>query len=150
MNTYFDGFSTGTKGRHGPDRMVVELKLHYAIGTYLHWCCGSDFRSWRGVHHYVIKFDNEILLEVALNTINHMSELSFQDWAASYYVKKGVPPEMMNIGMGVYGRSFTLSSPSNHDVGAPTRGAGDSGQFTGEKGFISYYEVFIVAQYNDT
>jgi GH18 family chitinase len=41
-----------------------------------------------------------------------------------------VPPEMMNIGMGVYGRSFTLSSPSNHDVGAPTRGAGDSGQFT--------------------
>jgi GH18 family chitinase len=46
-----------------------------------------------------------------------MSELSFQDWAASYYVKKGVPPEMMNIGMGVYGRSFTLSSPSNHDVG---------------------------------
>jgi hypothetical protein len=46
MNTYFDGFSTGTKGRHGPDRMVVELKLHYAIGTYIHWCCGSDFRSW--------------------------------------------------------------------------------------------------------
>jgi hypothetical protein len=38
------------------------------------------------------------LLEVALNTINHMSELSFQDWAASYYVKKGVPPEMINIG----------------------------------------------------
>jgi hypothetical protein len=33
---------------------------------------------------------------VALNTINHMSELSFQDWAASYYVKKGVPPEMIN------------------------------------------------------
>jgi chitinase len=77
-----------------------------------------------------------------------MSELSFQDWAASYYVKKGVPPEMMNIGMGVYGRSFTLSSPSNHDVGAPTRGAGDSGQFTGEKGFISYYEVFNATSNN--
>ena len=77
------------------------------------------------------------------------SELSFQDWAASYYVKKGVPPEMMNIGMGVYGRSFTLSNPSNHDVGAPTRGAGDSGQFTREKGFVSYYEVITVVQYND-
>ena len=57
---------------------------------------------------------------------------------------------MMNIGMGLYGRSFTLSSPSNHDVGAPTRGAGDSGQFTREKGFVSYYEVITVVQYNDT
>ena len=77
------------------------------------------------------------------------SELSFQDFAASYYVKKGVPPEMLNIGMGLYGRSFTLSNPSNHDVSAPTSGAGDSGQFTREKGFVSYYEVITVVQYND-
>ena len=52
--------------------------------------------------------------------------------------------------MGLYGRSFTLSNPSNHGVGAPTRGAGDSGQFTGEKGSLSYYEVITVVQYNDT
>ena len=91
---------------------------------------------------------------MALNTIKPqptcvMSELSFQDWAASYYVKNGVPPEMMNIGLGVYGRSFTLSNPSNHDLGAPIKGAGEGGKITRGKGFMAYYEVFTVAQCND-
>jgi hypothetical protein len=61
-----------------------------------------------------------------------------------------ISPSSCRYSPGVYGRSFALSNPSNHGVGAPTRGAGDSGQFTGEKGFISYYEVITVVQYNDT
>jgi len=64
-----------------------------------------------------------------------------KDWAASYYVKHGVPPEMINIGMALYGRSFTLKDPNVNDVGAPNRGAGQAGRYTREKGFISYYEV---------
>jgi GH18 family chitinase len=35
-----------------------------------------------------------------------------KDWAASYYVSHGVPPEMINIGMALYGRSFTLKDPN--------------------------------------
>lgn len=69
--------------------------------------------------------------------------LYFKDWAASYYVKHGVPPEMINIGMALYGRSFTLKDPNVNDVGAPVRGAGQRGRYTREKGFISYYEVKI-------
>lgn len=64
-----------------------------------------------------------------------------KDWAASYYVSHGVPPEMINIGMALYGRSFTLKDPNMNDVGDPVRGAGQRGRYTREKGFISYYEV---------
>ena len=50
---------------------------------------------------------------------------------------------MINLGLATYGRSFTLRDRNNHDAGAPIRGPGDAGRFTGEKGFISYYEVLI-------
>ncbi|XP_052069385.1 acidic mammalian chitinase-like [Mytilus californianus] len=63
------------------------------------------------------------------------------DWVTKYYVKNGVPPSMINVGLGLYGRSFTLASASNTGLGAPARGAGPAGQFTREKGFLAYYEV---------
>ena len=50
---------------------------------------------------------------------------------------------MINLGLATYGRSFTLRDRNNHDVGASIRGPGDAGRFTGEKGFISYYEVLL-------
>lgn len=48
---------------------------------------------------------------------------------------------MINVGLGMYGRSFTLSNPSQHDLGSPVRGAGQAGMYTREGGFLSYYEV---------
>ena len=47
----------------------------------------------------------------------------------------------MNIGMGLYGRSFTLASASNSDIGDPVTRGGQAGQFTRESGFLAYYEV---------
>jgi chitinase len=64
-----------------------------------------------------------------------------KDWAASYWVKQGVPAAMINIGIGLYGRSFTLSDPSKYGVGAPVTGPGKAGKFTMEEGFVAYYEV---------
>ena len=77
--------------------MVVGFTTTYAISAYHHWCCEFESRSGRCVQHYVIKFVSdlwqvcgflqvlwfpppiktdcyditEILLKVALNTINH-------------------------------------------------------------------------------
>ena len=64
-----------------------------------------------------------------------------QDWAARYWVKQGAPQAMINIGIGLYGRSFTLSDPSKHDIGAPATGPGKAGRFTMQKGFVAYFEV---------
>ena len=45
----------------GRDRMVVGFTTTYAISVYHHWCCEFEFRSGRGVQHYVIKFVSDLL-----------------------------------------------------------------------------------------
>ncbi|PVD37544.1 hypothetical protein C0Q70_00138 [Pomacea canaliculata] len=63
------------------------------------------------------------------------------DFAAQYWVQKGAPKEKLIIGMGLYGRSFTLASPTDTGVGAPAPRAGTAGEYTREAGFKSYYEI---------
>nr|XP_034314167.1 acidic mammalian chitinase isoform X1 [Crassostrea gigas] len=62
-------------------------------------------------------------------------------FAANYWHQKGAPRNKLIIGLGTYGRSFTLVDTSNHGVGAPASGAGAPGTYTREKGFLSYYEI---------
>ena len=71
-----------TWGHRGHDRMVVGFTTTYAISVYHHWWCVFESRSGRCVQHYVLKFVNktdrhdiaEILLKVALNTINQTNK----------------------------------------------------------------------------
>ncbi|KAK3089326.1 hypothetical protein FSP39_002736 [Pinctada imbricata] len=64
------------------------------------------------------------------------------EWAAKYWVSKGAPKAKLNIGMPLYGRSFTLASPSNNGLYAPDRGnGGQAGKYTRESGFLAYYEI---------
>ena len=64
-----------------------------------------------------------------------------KDWAAYYWHDGGCPKEKLVIGMPTYGRCFTLVDASNNGMGAPASGAGPIGEWTGEAGFNSYYEV---------
>jgi len=63
------------------------------------------------------------------------------DTAIKFYISQGADPQKLNLGLATYGRNFELSDPSNHDVGAPIKGAGPAGVETREKGFNSYYEI---------
>jgi len=63
------------------------------------------------------------------------------DFAARYWVAGGAPSQNLVLGMGTYGRSFTLTNPAVNGIGAPARGAGNAGASTGEAGFISYFEI---------
>nr|KAG5701014.1 hypothetical protein BaRGS_022725 [Batillaria attramentaria] len=63
------------------------------------------------------------------------------DWAARYWVDKGAPKHKLVIGVPVYGRTFTLTSFTDTDLGAPSRGGGNAGTYTREKGFLAYYEI---------
>lgn len=67
--------------------------------------------------------------------------VKFQDYSAREWVKQGAPKEKLMIGMPTYGRSFTLVNESQFDIGAPASGGGTPGKYTGEAGFMSYYEV---------
>jgi hypothetical protein len=85
----------------------VAFTTTYVISVYHHWCCEFESRSGRGVQNYVIKFVSylrqvsgflpvsftnktdrhditEILLKVALNTINQPISLNF-NFMVLYY-----------------------------------------------------------------
>ena len=59
----------------------------------------------------------------------------------TYYTDNGFPAEKIVLGMGAYGRSWTLASASSNGVGASATGAGVQGTMTREGGYLGYYEV---------
>lgn len=59
-----------------------------------------------------------------------------------HWLDKGAPAQLLNLGLAAYGRAFSLSSASS-DVGAPAKGPGEEGCYTGEEGFWAYYEVLL-------
>lgn len=53
----------------------------------------------------------------------------------------GAPKEKLIIGQGAYGRTFTLANTKHNGMNAAATGGGKKGEFTGEEGFLAYYEV---------
>lgn len=76
-----------------------------------------------------------------LNSANSVQKRMTVDFAAKEWARRGAPLEKLIIGMPVYGRSFTLADPSKFDIGAEALGGGKAGRYTGEEGFLSYYEI---------
>ena len=66
------------------------------------------------------------------------------------WVRLGTPKEKLIIGMPTYGRSFTLTDPNRWIVNSPSTGGGEAGKYTGESGFMAYYEVSISNDKKDT
>ena len=58
-----------------------------------------------------------------------------------FYINDGAPSEKLNLGIGTYGKSFTLTDPADNGVGAPISGPGKSGPYKGGTGSLSYNEV---------
>ncbi|CAF1245074.1 unnamed protein product [Adineta ricciae] len=70
-----------------------------------------------------------------------------EDWknsnsSISYWINHGCPPSKMNLGLALYGRSFTLSDHQNTSIGAKTiEGGGEAGPYTKDKGILAYFEI---------
>ncbi|GFS46560.1 chitotriosidase-1 [Nephila pilipes] len=63
------------------------------------------------------------------------------NYAINFWVKSGAPKNKVILGMGTYGRSFTLADASNNGLGAPTTGPGRAGPLTKEPGMLGYNEI---------
>ncbi|XP_075054246.1 acidic mammalian chitinase-like isoform X2 [Mixophyes fleayi] len=63
------------------------------------------------------------------------------DYAMNYWKNNGAAPEKLMVGFPAYGRTFTLSNPSNNGLGAPTSGGGPAATYTQEAGFMAYFEI---------
>jgi chitinase len=64
----------------------------------------------------------------------------------SLRLAQGFPPQKLVFGLPSYARSWTLADPNQHGLLAPAVGAGVAGQFTGLKGFYSFYEICLFQQ----
>ncbi|XP_063070847.1 acidic mammalian chitinase-like [Engraulis encrasicolus] len=62
-------------------------------------------------------------------------------FAMDYWKSQGAPAEKLLVGFETAGRTFHLAGLDNTGIGAPSTGPGPAGQFTGEKGMLSYYEI---------
>jgi chitinase len=56
----------------------------------------------------------------------------------------GADPKKINMGIGTYGRTFTLADPSNTELYAPVYGTGEQGPYTEEAGMLGYNEASLV------
>ena len=57
------------------------------------------------------------------------------------FYKNGVPPHKLTLGVGAYGRTFTLSDPSCHSPGCVFSGPGNAGPCTNAPGTLAYFEI---------
>jgi len=57
------------------------------------------------------------------------------------WIQAGANPGKLIMGVGIYGQSFTLASPSDNGVGARTCGAGDPGPHIQQPGILSFLEI---------
>ena len=66
-----------------------------------------------------------------------------QEATIETWIQGGCPPSKLVLGLGAYGRTFRLKQKTNPDIKpyAPAKGAGLPGNYTGTRGFLSYYEI---------
>ncbi|XP_033753351.1 probable chitinase 10 [Pecten maximus] len=75
------------------------------------------------------------------NSPLYSPNLNSQDFAVRYWIGQGAPKEKLVLGLGFYGRSFTLRSPSDHSMWAAAIGPGIAQPHTKTEGFMAYFEV---------
>ena len=49
------------------------------------------------------------------------------DTAIKYWISEGFPASKIQMGLGIYGRSFPLSNSANNGIGAAASGGGTAG-----------------------
>ncbi|KAF8064278.1 glycosyl hydrolases family 18-domain-containing protein [Lyophyllum atratum] len=103
----------------------------------------QDYTNWINLMTYDIhgswdiKFGTGVLPHTAIPDINA---------AVNMLLKAGVKMGKINLGIGFYGRSFTLSDPNCKDAGCPFSGGGTKGPCTDGEGFLSYGEIDYLIQ----
>lgn len=64
--------------------------------------------------------------------------------SASLFWRVDTPPEKIVLGLGFYGRSFTLEDSSCGEPGCPFSGGGDAGVCTASSGTLAYFEIMDI------
>jgi len=57
------------------------------------------------------------------------------------WIQRGADPQKLALGLGIYGRTYTLANANNNGVGAVIYNGGTAGKYTQEAGFLGYNEI---------
>lgn len=68
--------------------------------------------------------------------------------ATELFWRVNVPPSKISMGIGFYGRSFTLSNSGCATPGCGFKGASNAGPCSAAGGILAYYEIMSVLQKN--
>ena len=92
------------------------------------------------------------------NRANHHAPLyqrssdgnNYIDNTVNYLLSQGLEANKINLGIPIYGKSWTLQSGTSPNCVAdcPASGAGAAGEFTEEEGTLAYYEICSLVIYN--
>lgn len=63
------------------------------------------------------------------------------NWSVNYWLAQGAPAEKIMLGVGSYGRSFTLDRQEENGINAPASQKGAAGPYTREPGSLGYNEL---------
>ncbi|XP_073954282.1 acidic mammalian chitinase-like [Choristoneura fumiferana] len=66
------------------------------------------------------------------------------------WLENGANASKLLMGLGGYGKSFTLTSLNNTSTGAPFTAAGAAGPYTEEEGILAYYEICLDQKNNSS
>lgn len=70
-----------------------------------------------------------------------MWPIEFQDACINGWIARGATAANLIVGVGAYGRSFTVANACSNKFGAAHSGGGTAGPYTREAGIIGYNEV---------
>nr|CAD7256216.1 unnamed protein product [Timema shepardi]CAD7574969.1 unnamed protein product [Timema californicum] len=109
-----------------------------ALSTYLDFINVMTYDlhgSWDG-----ITGQNAPLYASSVDTTE--TELTLNvDYAIKNWINLGADPAKIVLGMGTYGRTFTLTDSSNNGVGAAVSDGGNAGPYTATSGFLGFNEL---------
>ncbi|KAL1417024.1 hypothetical protein MTO96_027226 [Rhipicephalus appendiculatus] len=76
---------------------------------------------------------------------DHILNVNF---SVNYWIQKGAPRNKLVLGMGLYGRSFTLKRAENHKPGDEAPQKGRAGPYTREPGSLDNISMQICESFN--
>ncbi|KAI8197977.1 Mutanase, partial [Colletotrichum sp. SAR 10_65] len=130
MREYFDTQSTGSTAWGISCTLPVDSSI---LGRFdLASIAAST--SWINLVAYDLESTDK-------STTRAMSDKSVIDTALNFLTNAGVPHTQINLGIGFFGRTYTLSDKSCTGPGCAASGFGVAGKCTGQPGFLSYDEI---------